>query len=62
MSNRFGYPNVKVGELPNEQNIQNIKSYLNALSETMDAYLEQVEGRLDNAEQLLEKVTESREA
>lgn len=62
MSNRFGYPNVKVGELPNEQNIQNIKSYLNSTSESMDGYLEQVEGRLGNVEQLLEELMKSREA
>ena len=30
MSTRFGYPNIKVGKLSNEQNIQNTKAFLYA--------------------------------
>ena len=43
---RFGYPNVKVGKLTNEQNIQNVKSFLYNMSEQISTYINNLENEI----------------
>lgn len=43
---RFGYPNVKVGKLTNEQNIQNVKSFLYTMSEQTSQYINNLENEI----------------
>lgn len=61
MSTRFGYPNIKVGKLSNEQNIQNTKSYLYALSESTSQYIENLESRVNALENMLATKEQSEE-
>lgn len=61
MSTRFGYPIIKVGKLSNEQNIQNTKSYLYALSESTSQYIENLESRVNALENMLATKEQSEE-
>lgn len=60
-STRFGYPNIKVGKLSNEENIQNIKSYLYALSESTSQYIENLENKVNTLENNLATKEQSEE-
>ena len=59
MSTRFGYPNIKVGKLSNEQNIQNTKAFLYAFSESK--YIENLENKVNTLEGIIENMAKSKE-
>nr|DAV71507.1 MAG TPA: zipper dimerization domain transcription factor-like protein [Caudoviricetes sp.] len=61
MSTRFGYPNIKVGKLSNEQNIQNTKSFLYAFSESTSQYIENLENKVNTLEGIIENMAKSKE-
>ena len=61
MSTRFGYPNIKVGELSNEQNIQNTKAFLYAFSESTSQYIENLENKVNTLEGIIENLNKGKE-
>ena len=61
MSTRFGYPNIKVGKLSNEQNIQNTKAFLYAFSESTSRYIENLENKVNTLEGIIENMAKSKE-
>lgn len=61
MSTRFGYPNIKVGKLSNEQNIQNTKAFLYAFGESTSQYIENLENKVNTLEGIIENMAKSKE-
>ena len=61
MSTRFGYPNIKVGKLSNEQNIQNTKAILYAFSESTSQYIENLENKVNTLEGIIENLNKGKE-
>ena len=61
MSTRFGYPNIKVGKLSNEQNIQNTKAFLYAFSESTSQYIENLENKVNALEGIIENMAKNKE-
>ena len=61
MSTRFGYPNIKVGKLSNEQNIQNTKAFLYAFSESTCQYIENLENKVNTLEGIIDNLNKGKE-
>lgn len=55
-ASRFGYPNIKVGKMTNEQNIQNVKSYLYELSDNTSRYIINLENEVEELKKELAKL------
>ena len=51
-ASRFGYPNIKDGKNTNEQNMQNIRSFLFQMSDEVSQYLDNIEQKLEELEKL----------
>ena len=58
MSTRFGYPNIKVGKLSNEQNT---KAFLYAFSESTSQYIENLENKVNTLEGIIENLNKGKE-
>lgn len=53
---RFGYANVSTSKFSNEQNIRNLKSFADGLSENVSFYIQSLEDEIDNMRAEIEEM------
>ncbi len=55
-ASKFGYPNIKVGKMTNEQNMQDVKSYLYEMSDNTSRYIINLENEVEELKKELAKL------
>lgn len=53
---RFGYANVHTGKYSNEQNIRNLKSFADSMSEAVSFYVQTLENEIEELKAEIEKI------
>lgn len=53
---RFGYANVHIGKYSNEQNIRNMKSFADNLSESVSFYIQNLENEIEELRGVIEEM------
>ena len=54
-ASRFGYPNIKVGKMTNEQNMQSVKGFLYQMSDETSQYITNLEQEVADLKKMLEE-------
>lgn len=55
-ASKFGYPNIKIGKMTIEQNMQNVKSYLYQMSDNTSKYINSLENEVEELKKKIAKL------